>query len=81
MSHNLKSEFSGDDGFARDRETLKVLLRLNEVLEVVPAGRSTLYEWISKGLFPAPIRIGPRRVVWRQSDIVRFISDKSQEIR
>ena len=31
--------------------------------------RSTIYDWISKGLFPRPIRIGPRRVAWRTRDV------------
>ena len=30
---------------------------------------STLYDWISKGLFPRPIRLGARAVGWRIEDL------------
>lgn len=75
----MESNFLNTPEFLEDSELVEVLLPLNKVLQVIPAGRSTIYEWISKGLFPAPVRIGPRRVAWRQSDITRFISEKSLE--
>ena len=36
--------------------------------------RSTLYGWIKKGLFPPPIRIGPRRVAWRETEVDAWIA-------
>src|SRR5262249_40080319 len=33
---------------------------------------STIYRKIKAGTFPAPVRIGLRRVAWRESDIVKW---------
>lgn len=54
----------------------------NERFEGLPAiskrtslPRSTIYDWIAKDLFPRPVRIGPRRVAWRKSEIDRWIAE------
>jgi prophage regulatory protein len=33
---------------------------------------STIYRKIKAGTFPAPVRIGLRRVAWRESDVVKW---------
>jgi len=45
------------------------LLPLSEVLRIVPTSRASLYRWISQGSFPSAVKIGPKRVAWRASDI------------
>ncbi len=40
--------------------------------------RRTYYRWISQGLFPAPISIGPNSVAWLESSIKEFIESKKQ---
>ena len=40
--------------------------------------RSTLYRWIKKGLLPLQVKIGPRRVAWRKSDVDRWIATRSR---
>ena len=47
----------------------ETFLTLNEVMEITTVGRSTLYSWMPKGLFPRPVNLGPRKVAWLQSDI------------
>ena len=54
------------------------LLALPDVLARTATKRSTLYSWISKGLFPGPVSIGPRRVAWRGSDIDRWIAERCE---
>ena len=39
-------------------------LRCPSVCERYGISRSTLYSWIQQGLFPAPIKLGPRAVGW-----------------
>ena len=34
----------------------------------------TLRAWTRAGLIPPPIKIGPRRLVWRASDIEEFLA-------
>jgi prophage regulatory protein len=48
------------------------LLRLREVLSRVGMSRAWVYLAISQGSFPMPLRIGPRAVAWRDSDIIAW---------
>lgn len=49
------------------------LLRIHEVLQRLPISRTSLYDGIKVGLYPAPVRIGKRTVAWRESEIDRLI--------
>src|SRR5262249_55273267 len=33
------------------------------------AATATIYGWMERGLFPRPIRIGPRMVAWDEDDL------------
>ena len=35
----------------------------------IPAGASTIWLWVSQGLFPRPVKLGPRTTAWRGSDL------------
>ncbi|MFD4837063.1 helix-turn-helix transcriptional regulator [Achromobacter sp. NPDC058515] len=50
------------------------LLRLPEVLAIIPVSRATWYEGIKTGRFPAQVKIGPRIAAWRRSDIDRLLA-------
>jgi predicted DNA-binding transcriptional regulator AlpA len=49
------------------------LLRLPEVLEIVPVGKTTWWEGCSTGKFPSPVKLGPRITAWFEADIIGFI--------
>jgi prophage regulatory protein len=49
------------------------ILRLPEVLRRCGISRSTAYDWMSKGEFPQPVRLGARMVGWRESDIAAWL--------
>ena len=49
------------------------LLRINQVLALVPVGRSSWWEGCRTGRYPKPIKLGPRTTVWRAEDIAAFI--------
>jgi predicted DNA-binding transcriptional regulator AlpA len=58
------------------------LLRLPQVLALVPVSRSTWWAGCKSGRFPKPVKLGPRTTVWRASDIVALlehISGKKNE--
>ena len=46
------------------------LLRLPEVLERVPFGKTTLYRLMREGSFPKNIQLGSNMVAWFASEIV-----------
>jgi prophage regulatory protein len=54
----------------------RVLARLPVVLKVSGLGRSTIYRWIADGSFPPPVRLGPRAVAWRWSDLDRWTQSR-----
>lgn len=55
------------------------LLRLPQVLERVPVCKSSWYQGIQAGKYPAPLRLGPRTVAWRETDIDALIARLGSE--
>jgi prophage regulatory protein len=55
------------------------LLRLPAVLARVGLSRSTIYNRISEGTFPAPVRLGERSVAWLEQSIDQWIEDRVVE--
>jgi len=49
------------------------LMRLKQVLTVVPVSRSTWFSGVRSGRFPKPVRLSPRCVAWRGRDIAQLI--------
>lgn len=52
------------------------LLRRQQVLNRVGFSRSTLYSYMSRNLFPRPIRIGVRAVAWSEPAINAWIEER-----
>ena len=55
------------------------LLRLPEVLRLIPVGRSTWWRWVAEGNAPKGIKLGPRTTAWRVSDIQKLIDSRALE--
>ena len=58
-----------------DRTTIPIdpLLRLPQVLAIVPISRSTWWQWVSIGKAPKGIKLGEKTTAWRQSSIQKFV--------
>lgn len=52
------------------------LLALKQVTAITSASRSSIYAWIARGLFPKPIRIGPRRTAWHASEVKAWMAER-----
>ncbi len=50
------------------------LLTLNEVVDLVGLGVTSIYKYMKQGKFPQPKKIGKRAVRWRLSDIEEYIN-------
>jgi len=51
------------------------LIRLKEVLQIVPVAKSTFYQGIKTGRYPAPVHhLGPRISAWRMSEIMQLVN-------
>ncbi|MGA7873040.1 MAG: AlpA family phage regulatory protein [Candidatus Binatus sp.] len=61
----------------RNEETL---LSLEQVLQRLPIEgrphRVTLWRWINQGVFPQPLRLGLRKVRWRESDVDAWLAER-----
>lgn len=52
------------------------VLRLPEVCERTGRSRTTVYDDVKAGRFPAPIRIGLRAIAWREGDIDQWVATR-----
>jgi prophage regulatory protein len=57
------------------------LLRLPEVKATTGLSKSSIYASISEGTFPKQIPLGPRIVVWVESDIQDWIAEQVSAAR
>jgi len=57
------------------------LLRLPQVKSITGLSKSTIYSRIAEGTFPKQIPIGPRLVVWVDSDIQNWITQQVSAAR
>jgi prophage regulatory protein len=56
------------------------LMSLKQVMEITGLGRSTIYTLISNKNFPKPVKIGLRKIAFRQDDINIFLNEKGIKI-
>ena len=49
------------------------LLRLKEVLQIIPISKSSWWAGVKSGRFPAGIKLGSRTTCWRESDIMQIV--------
>ena len=56
-----------------DLEPETEVIRRDEVLKLVPISVSGLYQKISDGHFPRPIKLGLRAVGWKKSEVLQYL--------
>lgn len=49
-----------------------VFVRMPKLRQMTGLGRTTIYRLMAQKLFPSPVRLGPRAVGWRLSDIAAW---------
>lgn len=64
-THDQTASLSGDD-----------FIVPSELVILVKYKMPTIYEKIKRDEFPQPIRLGPRRAVWRRIDVQKWIESK-----
>ena len=53
------------------------LIRDIEVAKRFDISRGTVWEWVKNGTLPPPIRLGPRAVRWRESDLENWLEQRA----
>ena len=56
------------------------LLRLPQVLNLIPVSRSTWWAGCKNGRYPKPVKIGPRTTAWRAEDIKALLRKLSASV-
>jgi predicted DNA-binding transcriptional regulator AlpA len=57
----------------------KGFLRLPQVLEIIPVGKSTWWAGCKNGRFPRPVKPGPRTTAWKAEDIAALLEKFGKE--
>ena len=50
-------------------------LRLDQILQVYPVGRTTWWTGVKNGRFPKPVKLSSNITAWRAKDIQKLIKD------
>ena len=50
--------------------------RLPAVKQFSGLGKTSIYQGVAAGTFPAPLKIGPRAVGWLTSDLVQWLNSR-----
>lgn len=54
-------------------------LRLPQILNLIPIGKSTWWAGVKSGRFPKPVKLGPNITAWRAESIRNLIAELSGE--
>ncbi|OWP52002.1 helix-turn-helix transcriptional regulator [Pseudomonas nitroreducens] len=55
------------------------IIRLREVMATTGLARSTVYKYISEGVFPRPVSLGERCVGWVEEEVYDWVMEKIEE--
>ncbi|HCR1218428.1 TPA: AlpA family transcriptional regulator [Pseudomonas aeruginosa] len=55
------------------------IIRLKEVMGSTGLARSTVYKYVSEGIFPKPVSLGDRCVGWLESEVHNWILERIEE--
>jgi predicted DNA-binding transcriptional regulator AlpA len=54
------------------------LLKIKDVLKIIPVSKATWYNGIRNGRYPKPVKIGLKAVAWRKQDIDDFLKSLNE---
>ena len=54
-------------------------LRLSQILNIIPISKSAWWEGCRSGLYPKPVKLGPRTTTWRVEDIRELMERINKE--
>ncbi len=52
--------------------------KLSKVKELTGLSRSSIYDYMQKGIFPKQYKIGVRSVAWKKADIQQWIDARER---
>ena len=70
---------SPSTGFLRLKQILGDSRADPPVPPIIPVSTSSWWKGIGDGIYPAPVKLGPRTTAWRAEDIYELIAAISQQ--
>ena len=67
------------NGNAPENIDPRALMRLRQVLALIPIGRTAWWDGVRSGKYPKPIKLGPRTTCWRARDIFDLLEGLSNQ--
>jgi len=55
----------------------KLLLKIEDVVQLLNIGKSTWWKGVKEGRYPAPVKLGPKTTRWKTEDIRRIIDGQN----
>lgn len=52
------------------------MLRIAEILQITGVSAATIWRWVKDGIYPAPVKLGPNSVGWRESAIREWLESR-----
>jgi prophage regulatory protein len=69
----------GAPAMTADPQT-EMLLTVEDLADLLSLSRRTVWRWLNDGRLPVPLRLSPRVVRWRASDVQQFLDRKGDRI-
>lgn len=73
----LETHMPSERALALSGPALERLIGRKEVLMLIGISNATLWRWIKAGRFPAPLKIGKKKVAWRSSVLASWIAQRT----
>lgn len=54
-------------------------LRLHQILELIPVGKSTWWDGVKSGRYPKAVKLSPNCTAWKAEDIHALIQELSKQ--
>ena len=54
-------------------------VRIQQILKVIPIGKSSWWAGVKSGKYPQPVKLGPKTTAWSVSSIRELIEELSQK--
>lgn len=52
------------------------MLRIAEIRQITGVSAATIWRWVKEGTYPAPVKLGPNSVGWRESEIREWLESR-----
>lgn len=54
------------------------LVRVKQILTIIPVGASTWHRWVREGKAPRPFKLSENTTVWKAEEIHAFVDEMSR---